>query len=286
VRAGVVALVVLSGCAQIKSTSTVQIRPRPNATAVMLGGPSQITTRGAAVQWEQHASTLEVRVVETRHCREVRHRPVERIEHVDRKAGAAIYWEYGLGAAALAFGLAALIRPEFLSPEVERQTGGAVKDTRTGYRVGGIFTALGAVFIAAGVVDTVRSRDVTYTSEAYEVELGERIECAAPTLPLSHAKVEVIVDDWRESARTDADGKVTFALPAELDVAAKPEPEAPATTSEDGRGMPEVSAVPTGASDVRRGVIRLDARRATSFEIAVPFASANEAGEATLGKPI
>jgi hypothetical protein len=275
----------VGGCAQIKSTSTVQILPKQGAHAVMIGGPSgQITARGAEVQWEQHASTLEVRVTETRLCREVRHHPVVRVEHVDRKPGAALYWEYGVGAAVLAFGLAALIRPEFLSPEAINPAGERVRDVRTGYRVGGLFTALGAAFIVAGVIDSVRARDTTYHADAYRLEFGDRIDCAAPRVPMREARVEVIVDEWRDSALTDDDGKVTFALPRALDVDVAAEPEPPpaaAETAGEGRGMPDVSAVPAlDGHDVRRGVIRLDPRRATAFDFAVPFASSAASGYA------
>jgi hypothetical protein len=278
----------LGACAQIRSTSTVEILPRPGARPLTIGAPAgHITARGAEIEWEQHASTLEVRVVETRLCRELTHHPVVRVEHVDRKPGGALYWEYGVGAAALAFGLAALIRPEFLSPEGLTPEGEVFRDTRTGYRVGGVFTALGTAFLIAGIYDSVRARDATYYADAYRLELGERIECAAPRVPLREATVELIVEEWRDTARTDERGRVTFALPAELDleIAAEPEPEPPPPPSTEGRGMPEVSAVPAFVThDVRKGVIRLDPRRATAIDFAVPFASSAAAGHAGAAK--
>ena len=285
-----VALATVCGCAQIRSTSTVEILPKPQAKPLQIGAASgQITARGAEVKWEQHASTLEVHVVETRLCRELRHHPVTRVEHVERRANAAIYFEYGIGAAALAFGIAALARPDVFSPDAINENGDVVKDLRTGYRVGGLFTALGAVFLGAGIYDTIRARDATYYADAYTLELGDRIDCASPRVPLRDAMVEVIVDEWRDSARTDAKGKVTFALPAELDVELPPESgpaPAPTPPSSEGRGMPEVSAVPSlDGHDLRKGVIRLDPKRATAFDFAVPYGSAaatGYTGEATL----
>ena len=285
-------LLLLGGCSQIRSTSTVKILPKPGAKAMRIGGPSgTITARGAELSWTQQGSTLQVRVVETRVCRELLHHPVVRSEHVVRKPGQAVYWEYGIAAVTLGFGLLALIRPELLSPDAIDENGRVVRDKQTGYRVGGIFTAIGTGFLVAGIYDTVRARDQTYHADAYELELGERVECAAAKVPMRAAEVEVVVGQWRAQAETDGTGAVTFALPAELDVDApelEAEPASPPAAPE-GRGMPEVSAVPLlDSHDLKEGVIRLDPRRAAAFDFAVPFSSAaatTHRGTATL-RPI
>lgn len=262
--------VATSGCAQIQSTSRVEVIPRTVAAPPRIGsGHGHVTARGADIGWSQRGATLEVTLVETRRCRELHHEPVTRVEHVDRKPPQALYWEYGIAAAFLAVGLTGLIAPELFSPTITNADGEQVDDTRTGYRIGGVFTGIGAVALTAGVVDTVRSRDVTYSADAYRVTLGEQVECAAPRSALAKTEVEVIIGQWSTRGTTNGDGMVSFTLPSELD-------QAPPPPSKVDR-LPGSVTPPPPPANRNQGVIRVDDARRTSFDFFVPYASAEAA---------
>ncbi len=209
------AAVALVGCAQLESNSVVEIMPRPDAAPLVLGPPGgAVTARGLAAEWTQDGDRLELRLSETRTCASVRHVPVVRVERIDRKvAGGAMWWEYGLGTGTLAVGLAGLIRPEAFSQASINTNGEVIRDTGTGYRIGGIFTGIGVVLLTAAVIDTVRSRDEVLYTDAYRYEQGGTIECRDPRVPLTGQTVELLVDQWSTVEPTDAAGNVRFLLP-------------------------------------------------------------------------
>ena len=210
----------LPGCAQIITRSTVEINPRADATPLVLGPPGgEVTARGMDVQWNQDGDRLVLQLKESRTCASVRHVPVVRIERVDRRtAGGAMWFEYGLGAAALATGLAGLIRPEAFSQGSATVDGQLVEDTSAGYRIGGIFTGLGAILLTAAVVDTIRTRNEVIYTDAYRREQGGSIECRDPLVPLQAQTVELLVDEWSTVEPTGDDGAVRFLLPAVEDL--------------------------------------------------------------------
>lgn len=209
------ALALGCGCAQIESSSVVEIMPRPDARPLVLGPPGgEITARGVAVQWVQDGDRLALHLDESRACASVRHVPVVRVERIHRKtAGGAMWWEYGLGAAALAGGLVGLIRPEAFSQATIQSDGVTVQDTATGYRIGGIFTGIGTLLLTAAVVDTVRTRDEVLYTDAYRRERGGAVECREPSVALRDTEVELLVGEWSSAEPTDGEGKVRFLLP-------------------------------------------------------------------------
>ncbi|MEM9455007.1 MAG: hypothetical protein AAGF11_12560 [Myxococcota bacterium] len=249
----------LPGCAQIITRSTVEINPRADATPLVLGPPGgEVTARGMEAEWTQDGDRLVLQLKESRTCASVRHVPVVRVERVDRRtAGGAMWFEYGLGAAALATGLAGLIRPEAFSQGSATVDGQLVEDTSAGLRIGGIFTGLGAILLTAAVVDTVRTRNEVIYTDAYRREQGGSIECRDPLVPLQAQTVELLVDEWSTVEPTGDDGTVRFLLPAVEDLpeharevieatakwdAAEAEAEAAAKAAEEARAAAEAEA--------------------------------------------
>lgn len=226
-----------TGCAQIRSTSTYSTEAKASPPIVIGKNPGKIIESAGKLSWAQRGATLEVRLVESRTCRAVLHQPVVRVEAVDRKVvGGAQYWEYGLAAATLTVGLIGLIRPELYSPETINENGTVGHDTATGYRIGGIFTALGTGILAVAVYDTVRSRDTEIRTDAYEVSLGDRVDCATPQAPMGGVRVGVRLGDWTAQGTSKADGSLALELPpiAEPETPAEmPSPETPEVAAPD-----------------------------------------------------
>lgn len=214
------------GCAQIITRSSVEVLPRPDTAALVVGPPGgEITARGVRAGWSQDGDRLTVHLEESRTCNSVRHVPVIRVERVDRRtAGGAMWLEYGLGGAAFAGGLVGLIRPEWFSQAtVIDAQGNVLRDTRTGYRIGGILTGIGALLLTAAVVDTVRTRDEVRYADAYRREEGGVVQCMDPLAPIEGKTVELLVGKWSTVEPTDDAGGARFLLPAveELPEAAK-----------------------------------------------------------------
>lgn len=253
--AGLVCVGLAVGCAPIDSGSTVRVIPKPDTQPVVLAtGHGPITARGAELAWQQRGSTLAVQIHETRRCRQVWHDPVIRIEEIERKAGGALYWEYGIAAATLGLGLAALIRPEPFSPELVNGAGERIVDRRGGYRIGGIFTGLGAIALGAGIYDTVRARDSVHYVDAYRVRLGDSTPCPRPKELLVDAPVELIIDEWSAEARTDETGLAIFELP------------------EQGEDLDDEE--PVSSPTLRKAVIALDSERVLTIDYMTPFEAA------------
>ena len=279
---GCLAVVVLTsgGCAQITTTHRVEIVPKRGAEPRVLGSPhGQVTHRGVEASWTQAADELTLSLLETRDCAVVRHEPVVRVDHVERKTGGALYWEYGLAGATLALGLTGLIRPQLFSQSVVNADGDQVQDLRAGYRIGGIFTAIGAAFLTAGIYDTVRGRDETRYADAYRVHRGETVQCAQPQVAMAGQDIELIVGAWQTDDVTDEDGKVTFALPGldELGVSLpeppppQPPPEPQPQPAAEPEPEPEPPPPPPPPRVTIKGVVKIDKDRALAVELVVPY---------------
>ena len=264
------ASVALAGCAQIKTSRQIEIVPKPGAKAIVIGPPQgEITARGIDTSWRQDGDRLELELVQTRRCTGVRHEPVVRIERITRKAGGALYWEYGIAAASIALGLTGLIRPDLFSQASVTADGEMVEDLRAGYRVGGIFTGIGAIALGAGIYDTVRARDEVRYADAYRVKLGEDTACAHPSVPLGEHSVELIIGEWRSEEPTDPSGKVRFLLPPVEDLPAQDAPEAPEGAPA-GEAAPEPTPAPIPVR-IAKGVLRIDASHALTIDFVVPY---------------
>jgi hypothetical protein len=273
------ALVVATGCAQIKTTHNVTIVPKQGAEPVVLGSPhGQVAWRGLEASWSQDQAEIELTLVETRTCAAIRHEPVIRIDRIERTTGGALYWEYGLAAATLSLGLTALLRPQLFAPTGFDANGDRVQDLRPGYRIGGIFSAIGAGFLAAGIYDTVRARDETVYVDAYRVHRGEDVPCASAAIALVDQEVELIAGEFRAGDVTDAEGRVRLPLPdmwGDPGETELPETERPATEVP----APEVPAPPAPPETVT-AVIRIDEQRALAFDFVVPYDHPDAVGHA------
>lgn len=211
----------LPGCAQVISRSSVEVVPRPDAAALVVGPPGgEITAREIGAGWTQDGDRLTVRLEESRTCNSVRHVPVVRVERVDRRtARGAMWFEYGFGAGALAGGLIGLIRPEWFSQaQVVNAEGQVLEDKRAGYRIGGILTGIGSLLLVAAVIDTVRTRDEVRYADAYRREEGGVVQCMDPLAPMSGQSVELLVGKWSSVEGTDDGGGARFLLPGVEDL--------------------------------------------------------------------
>lgn len=253
-RAALALVVALgSGCAQLKTTSRVEIHPRPAARTLVIGSPaSVIKARGATAEWTQDGETMRFEVSVTRECAVLHHEPVLRVETISKSSGGALYWEFGLGGLLLAGGLVGLIRPDLFGPRAIDSQGQATRDTAAGYRIGGILTGLSAVAIGAGVYDVLRTRDEVRTTEAFRPRVGEAAQCDEPDMPLTGRMVEIVVGEWSQRATPDDDGIAHFELP--------PPNAWPASIP---RVVAEACVVP--------GVLRLGGRTALRFDFVVPY---------------
>jgi len=227
------ALAASSGCAQIRSSSEVEIVPRANASARTFGpARGQIVGRALHVAWEQQLDDLTITVTERRSCRAIRHEPVVRIERETRRADGGLYWEFGLGAVLLAVGITGVARPETFASTGRDADGEVVVDEASGLRIAGFFLAAGGILAIAGIVDVIRARDRVTYAEAYAVTLGEPIECAVPQAPVPDRDIELVLGEWTLAARTDREGRARFLLPAEPELRALIAAPAPASPRE------------------------------------------------------
>jgi hypothetical protein len=218
---GIALLGLVPGCAQVISESSVEVMPRTDAKALVIG-PSggEITGREVKAAWTQDADRLTVRFEESRTCNSVRHVPVVRIERVERRtARGAMWFEYGLGGGAMVGGLIGLIRPEWYSQaRVTTEDGRMLEDKRTGYRIGGILTGIGTLLLTAAVIDTVRTRDEVRYADAYRREEGGVVQCMDPLAPMEGQSVELLVGKWSSVEGTDDGGGARFLLPGVEDL--------------------------------------------------------------------
>lgn len=202
----------LAGCAQIRTTSTVELHPR--GQPVQLGPPGGMVDHSDyRAEWVQVGPELLVSLTEHRTCRTELHLPVTRVEHLERRPDGAIYWEVGLAAitgtlAGFAFG-----RPEAFSNAAYNDQGEVITDPAAGYRVGGIFAGISALLVTGFVVDLARARDSTRYADAYERAEGPIAPCADPVLPVVDTNVHLVVGGYLADGVTDARGRVRLRLP-------------------------------------------------------------------------
>lgn len=290
------------GCAQIQTSSVVEIIPKEGAPAVVFGPPAAaVTARGATAKWTQHGDAMQFEVYATRQCAVLRHDPVVRVERITKKSGGAVYWEFGIGAALLAGGLTGLIAPQLFGQRAINANGETVRDTAAGYRIGGILTGLSAIAIGAGIYDVVRTRDEVRYTDAYRAHVGEAARCDEPERPLANRSFELVVGEYHVSVSADAEGRARMPLPGEDELAGPADAPIDGALSDTARGQLEdggffdparfadtepasperlalvtddaggVSLVPEPR--VLSGVLRLGGRQALSFDFVVPYDS-------------
>lgn len=220
----VLALGVASGaCARISEETHSVLRVDPDAaplfTATSLAGTQ------LEVRWSQRGRSVELELVEHRTCQSTSLVPARREDRIVRRPDAMIYWEYGLAALALGLSAAAFVRPEsFSTVRYDGDLGLYERDRKTGYRLGGVFAAIGTGFLIGGIVDSVRSRDLMRSVQTSASQTSPVRPCAEPTAPASQRPVELDLGPAVLTSVTDSAGKVRFTLPAELVAADSADP--------------------------------------------------------------
>lgn len=216
VRCLVLALACTLGCAPIEVNSTVSVRPRPGPSAPQRFGAEQIEHRDFVADYLQLGSRLLVELREHPSCVSVRHVPVMRVETIERSSNNFVVWDFVLGTAAGGLAAFAFTRPQTFSPPL-LDGQGLVTYNRTGaYVVGGVFAAIAAGLLAAGVVNALRSTDTTRYADAFELELGPAQPCtgAEAGAPVAERSLRLVLGDRLElEGRSDARGRVRFELP-------------------------------------------------------------------------
>lgn len=294
------------GCAQIKSVTEFEVVEKKDSPARLIGPPTgTIVRRGLQARWTQRLDGLELHLVETRECQAMLHQPVVRIDRIRRIPDGALYWEYGLGAAILGVGIMSFACPQCIAGTVQTTEGDRIPNKQAGYRLGGLFTAIGSILLIAGVYDTIRSRDEVQYTDAFRVVPGEGIRCDEPRIDYSGRAVELLIGDWKREGVTDRAGRVRLLLPPEAQVEALYAPEDPPDgpkdkeppTAPDGEAWEELAPPEDEAADlpplppgsipkdapapepdkpkvetrIRKGVLRIDAKRAVAFDFVVPY---------------
>lgn len=219
----VLALGIASGaCARISEETHSVLRVEPDAAPLFTA--TSLARTQLEVRWSQRGRSVELELVEHRACQSTSLVPARREDRIVRRPDAMIYWEYGLAALALGLSAAAFVRPEsFSTVRYDGDLGLYERDRKTGYRLGGVFAAIGTGFLIGGLVDSVRSRDRTRSVQTNASQTTVQ-PCAEPTAPASQRPVELDLGPAVLTSVTDSAGKVRFTLPAELVTAGSADP--------------------------------------------------------------
>lgn len=203
----------VTGCAQIATTRAIETAVAPGARPVLR--EDRVRAVALEARWSQQGRELALELRELRSCQIVEHVPAREIERVTRTPDAMIYWEYSLAAVALGVSALAFARPELLAvePTYDPMSREYRRDPKTGYRLGGVFTGVGAGFLTAAIVDTVRARDRVHARDVVAVREGAVRPCDPPDAPAGGRSLELVVGDRALPGVTDADGRVRFLLP-------------------------------------------------------------------------
>jgi hypothetical protein len=201
-----------TACAQMTVDTEARTSVAPDAAP--LAREARVVEAQLEARYTQRGASLDVELLELRTCQRVDTLPARRVERTIRRPDAMIYWEYSLAAVALGLAALAFIRPEgFASVTYNDAIGSYERDPKTGYRLGGVFSAVGAGFLIGGIVDSVRARDTTRTLDTTVRREGPAAPCEAPSVPAGQRQLELEVGDTRLTAVTDLDGRAHFALP-------------------------------------------------------------------------
>ncbi|MFO7561107.1 MAG: hypothetical protein R6X02_00585 [Enhygromyxa sp.] len=203
------------GCAPIDVSSQVTVRPREEPPRQF--GAEQLASREFSAQYVQLGSRLLVELREHPSCVSVHHTPVMRVEEIRRSNRGFVAWDFVLGTASGAFAGLAFAKPQLFSNRLIDGQGRVVHETTSGYVIGGVFAVISAGLIAAGIVNSLRSRDTVRYAEAYEVELGPAHACGGEQAgaPVGERALRLIVAGEEElEGRSDDQGRARFELPS------------------------------------------------------------------------
>lgn len=221
--ASLLAASLVLGCAPIEVTTTHTLQPR-SEPPLALG--EQLVDRHFSADFVQLGPRVLVELHELRMCSEITHRPVMRIEHVERKAKGFIAWDFALAGAMGGLAATAFAYPQAFSPRLIDNNGRYVVDTTPAYVTGGIFAGIAALLLTAGIVNALEARDESHYAAAYAVEVGPQQPCTMlAEQPLAHAELalELLDGELVVTTTSDAEGRARFELPAWPDDLPPPE---------------------------------------------------------------
>ncbi|RMG98198.1 MAG: hypothetical protein D6705_06600 [Deltaproteobacteria bacterium] len=203
------------GCAPIRTSTTVRVLEtgRKGAPTPEVPRGTHLAALGAVVEYRQWLDELTVRVRPVPVCADVRFSPVVVEARTVRRAGPAMGWELGLGAALTAFGAFGLARPEAISTARTDAAGEVYRDRATGLRLAGTMGSVGALLLVAGIVDAVRARDTVRHAAGVRGKLGDEVPCAVAFVPVAGRTLVVRVSGRTETVTLDAEGRGRLRLP-------------------------------------------------------------------------
>ncbi len=255
--------VMLTGCAQISTTTQLRTLPVPGARPLSI--ERRVVERQLEARWVQRGASLAVELIEHRRCQVVERVSAVREERSVRKADAAIYWEYGLAAVLLGLAAFSFARPELFAVPEPTGSGGELRDPKTGRRLGGVFMGLGTAALGVGIYDSVRARDRVHRSDVVVLRQGPAADCDEPSLPASARRIELQLGDYRSHTSTDLEGRARFVLPGpELWPA---EVEAP--PADEPAGLD--SAPPPPQRRRWAGTLKVGLERSMKLEVVLPY---------------
>lgn len=260
-------------CAQLTSTTEVRLLPHPDAGArARATTASEVVSRTFTATSEQEGDRLRAVITEHRRCREVMMMPMLRAERTIREVDAGIYWEYGIAALTLGVAAYAFARPEAFARPLYNAEGEIVRDRTSGYVSGGIFSAIGAYSLTAGVIDTVRARDSVTYEDTLERREGPTVACDPPTLPWAERPVALMIGAHEIASTTDRAGRVEFVIPGGLADLAPAEPAEPtgAAAPASAGATPLRASTATAAARRVPAAIRADPDHAIALDLALP----------------
>ena len=203
-----------SACAPIDSQSSITVRPQPEATLVQLGG-EELLVRDFQADYVQLGGQLLLEIRELPRCVLPRHRPVTRVETIDRSARGFVAWDFALAGLTGGFATLAFARPRFFATRLINDQGQFVYDYTSAWVTGGIFAGVGAILLAAGVVNAVKVRDSIHYADAYQVEPGPPHPCPGGELPAADRRLRLQLEaqELVIEGHSDAGGRARFSLP-------------------------------------------------------------------------
>lgn len=206
-------VVSLGACAPIDASSEVSVRPREGAVLAL--GEQRVSHEFTA-DYVQLGDRLLVELHELDACVATRHIPVLRVEQIERRSRGFVAWDFVLGTASGGFSALAFAEPQLFTKPLIDGTGRVVYDNSGAYVIGGVFAAISAGLLAAGVVNAVRARDSVTYADAFALDVSEPHPCAGGgERALGERELTLFVAEGvlEASARSDASGRARFLLP-------------------------------------------------------------------------
>lgn len=225
----------------------------------------------------QHGEVVEIDLSQWQTCQLVLRVPVIREVRTIRTADAGLIWEYGFAVAGAGIAAAAFTSPGSFSSAALDEYGQLHRDPRAGYRVGTLFSVIGAIALIAAIHDTVQTRDSIETEETFVHRDGPEVACIPERLGAGGHAVELSFGSYRQTLMTDAQGRVVVTLPTESVLLAAVEvADVDEDAQVDEKDVDTQEPEPVGGRDaiprqVIHGSLRVGDYTAVAIDVLVPF---------------